>query len=214
MNEYSTISKLVFLIESGEIMPRPPSFDQKQVLESAMQVFWRKGYATTSVKDLTDVTKLQPGSLYGAFKNKRNLFMHSLDYYYENLYKDVEQILKSEMPPLCRIRHFFDHFLNIAKENNESKSCLLVNTLIELSPEDAEIKQRVSAMFKQIEKLFVETLHEAKKDGDLENGLIPETIAKMLMSGIFGIQVYNKMQNDKDDLKQIVNNLLTIIEKS
>lgn len=214
MSEYSTISKLGRLIESGVIMPRPPSYNQQQVLESAMQVFWRKGYATTSVKDLTDVTKLQPGSLYGAFKNKRNLFVHALDYYYEKLYKDIEQILKSEMPPLSRIRCFFNNFLNIVKEDKENKSCLLLNTLIELPSEDTEINLRVSAMFQQIEKLFIETLYEAQKDGTLARGLIPETIAKMLMSGIFGLQVYNKMQNGKDGLKQITNNLLSILEKT
>ena len=195
-------------------MPRPPSYNQQQVLESAMQVFWRKGYATTSVKDLTDVTKLQPGSLYGAFKNKRNLFVHTLDYYYEKLYKDIEQVLKSEMPPLSRIRCFFDYLLNRVEEDRETKSCLLLNTLVELPPEDGEINQRVSAMFQQIEKLFVETLYEAQEDGTLAYGLRPETIAKMLISGIFGLQVYNKMQNGKDDLKQIVNNLLSILEKS
>jgi len=214
LSEYSIISKLYSCHKPGVKMARPPTFDQQQVLENAMQVFWRKGFATTSVKDLTDVTKLQPGSLYGAFKNKRKLFEYALDYYYENLYKTVEEVLRSEAPPLLRIRQFFENFLNLARDDVDNKSCLLVNTLIEVPPEDAEIKQRITNMFEKIEKLFVEVLYEAQDDGSLANGLEPESTAKMIMSGIFGLQVYNKMQNGKDDLRQIVNNLLSVIEKS
>lgn len=55
-------------------MARPQAFDQQQVLQNAMELFWRQGYASTSVRDLTEATRLQPGSLYGAFKSKRQLF--------------------------------------------------------------------------------------------------------------------------------------------
>ena len=194
-------------------MGRPQAFDHEQVLESAMQLFWKQGYATTSVKDLTNATQLQPGSLYAAFKNKRNLFIQSLDHYFEALYEGVYQVLGSEEAPLVRIRQFFDYFLNLRKQDEDMKSCLLVNTLLELPPEDEEINQRVSEMFEQIEQLFVTVLKEAQRNGSLANGARPESIAKMLMSGIFGLQVYNRMQKDKDSLRQIVNNLLSILEK-
>jgi TetR/AcrR family transcriptional repressor of nem operon len=55
-------------------MARPQAFDQQQVLQNAMELFWRQSYASTSIRDLTEATKLQPGSLYGAFKSKWQLF--------------------------------------------------------------------------------------------------------------------------------------------
>jgi len=193
-------------------MGRPQAFNQQLVLQSAMQLFWQNGYATTSIKDLTVATKLQPGSLYAAFKNKRSLFIKSLDYYFETLYEGVNGILASDEPPLLRIRKFFDYFLNLARDDVDQKSCLLVNTLLELPPEDTEINQRVSEMFEQIEQLFVTVLKEAQSNGSLAAGTRPESLAKMLMSGIFGLQVYNRMQRGEDSLRQIVNNLLSILE--
>lgn len=195
-------------------MARPQEFDHQQVLNNAMQVFWRKGFSTTSIKDLSHAMQLQPGSIYGAFKNKRNLFLESLDYYFVNLYEGVSCILDSEDAPLLRIRKFFDYFLNIARDDEELKSCLLVNTLLEIPPEDEEINQRVSVMFQKVEGLFVNVLKEAQQNGSLASGTRPESAAKMLMSGIFGLQVYNRMSKDKDDLKQIVNNLLSVLEKA
>jgi len=195
-------------------MARPQAFNEEDVLEEAMKVFWRQGYANTSVKDLTEVTHLQPGSLYAAFKNKRNLFLLSLDYYFEHLYSALSCILQSEEAPLKRIRQFFDYILNQQNSDKELKSCLLVNTLLEMPAKDSEINQRVSTMFFKIENEFSEVLKLAQKDGSLINGGRPEAIAKMLMSGIFGLQVYNKMNPDQQSLNQIVNNLLANIEKS
>lgn len=195
-------------------MARPQEFNHQQVLNNAMKVFWRKGYSTTSIKDLSSAMQLQPGSIYGAFKNKRNLFLESLDYYFVNLYEGVRSILVTEEAPLLRIRKFFDYFLNIARDDEELKSCLLVNTLLEMPPEDKEINDRVSIMFQKVEELFVKVLVEAQQNGSLASGTRPESAAKMLMSGIFGLQVYNRMRKDKDSLKQIVHNLLSVLEKT
>lgn len=194
-------------------MARPQAFNEKQVLDSVMQLFWRKGYCKSSIKDITDVTRLQPGSLYGAFKSKRNLFLLSLDQYFENLYEEVNSILESDEAPLRRIRLFFDYLLNQKNEDKELKSCFLVNTLLEIPPGDSEINQQISAMFKKIEQLFSNVLTEAQQNGTLATGVRPEAVAKMLMSGIFGLQVYNRMQADQESLRQIVNNLLSILDK-
>ncbi len=194
-------------------MARPITFNQEDVLDSAMQLFWRQGYANTSVKDLSSATHLQPGSLYGAFKNKRNLFLMSLDYYFEHLYTAMRCILQSEEAPLKRIRLFFDFILSQKNEDKDLKSCLLVNTLLEIAPDDSEINHRVSTMFTKIEREFSDVLKLAQTQGTLISGGRPEAIAKMLMSGIFGLQVYNRMNPDKDGLAQIVNNLLANLEK-
>ena len=194
-------------------MSRTPEFDQQSVLHNAMMLFWKKGYGMTSVKDLTEVTSLQPGSLYGAFKNKRNLFLNSLDLYFNNLNADVSCILESDETPLKRIRLFFNHLLNQVELDTDKKSCLLLNTLLELPTDDHEISQRVSSMFNTIEKKFEKVLLEAQREGELAAGIRPESMAKVLMSGIFGLQAYNRLQNNNDSLSQIVNNLLSILEK-
>ena len=141
------------------------------------------------------------------------MFIASLDYYFIELYKGVSCILQSEEKPLRRIRQFFDYVLNQAAEDNENKSCLLVNTLLEIPTEDKEINHRVSEMFQKIEKDICAVLVEAQQDGTLAVGARPESVAKMLLSGIFGLQVYHKIQADQEGLKQIVNNLLSVLEK-
>jgi len=210
---HSITGNIIIKRKAGIVMARPQTYNEEMVLDSAMQLFWLKGFSKTSVKDLTKATKLQPGSIYGAFKNKRNLFLMSLDYYFENLYTSVCTILRSDEEPLKRIRLFFDNLLSQKDEDKSLKSCLLVNTLLEIPPDDYEINSRVSSMFAKIEQEFCVVLKLAQQQGTLVTGGSPETLAKLLMSGIFGLQVYNRMKPDHEGLSQIVNNLLANLEK-
>jgi len=194
-------------------MARPQSYDRDQVLENTMQVFWRKGYARTSVKDLTNATNLQPGSLYGAFNSKRSIFINSVEYYFDELYQDAISIFRSKADPIRRIRQFFDFLIQRISSDVDNKSCMLVNTLLELPAEEDEIRQNVIKMLKLFETEITQLLIESQQKGTLVNGARPEVVAKMLMSSVFGIQVYSHMQPAIEDLRQIVNNLISPIEK-
>jgi len=62
-------------------MPRPREFDIDTALERAMQVFWAKGYESTSLDDLCEATGVGRSSLYSAFNDKRDLYLRALDHY-------------------------------------------------------------------------------------------------------------------------------------
>lgn len=53
---------------------RTAEFDKEFVLRQAMAMFMLHGYAKTSMQKLTQATHLHPGSLYGAFGNKKVFF--------------------------------------------------------------------------------------------------------------------------------------------
>jgi TetR/AcrR family transcriptional repressor of nem operon len=192
-------------------MPRPVEFDREQVLRDAMLQFWRHGYHKTSVRDLTAATRLQPGSLYGAFTNKRTLFLKSLDYYTETLQATVDQVLRSKERPLARIRRFFNLLLDETASDPEEKGCLLVNTLLETPTEEREITQRAAGALAYVEGAFADVLEEAKRSGELPPDADAGALAKMLMTGIFGLRVYAKMQLSQGTLASIAETILSTL---
>ncbi len=195
-------------------MARPQAFEHDQVLTDAMRLFWRQGYNATSIKDLTEATHLQPGSLYAAFKNKRNLFIQSLNHYFNDLHTSVVSLLHSNRPPLQRIHDFFAYLLEQTDRDTESKGCLLVNTLLEIPTDDKEINQRVSNMLQTVEKEFCRVLEEAQLKGDLAPTFKPDELAGMLITGIFGLRVYKRMQPDRQAMQAVVNNLLSVLDNT
>ena len=60
---------------------RNKEFEPDEIADAAMQVFWQKGYAATSVQDLVDGTGLSRSSLYNTFENKHKLYQEALKRY-------------------------------------------------------------------------------------------------------------------------------------
>ena len=60
---------------------RPREFDRDEALESAMRLFWDRGYEATSISDLTRAMRITPPALYGAFGSKKQLFLEAVERY-------------------------------------------------------------------------------------------------------------------------------------
>lgn len=86
-----------------------------------------------------------------------------------------------------------------------------MNTLLEIPTDDAEINQRVSLMLQQVEQSFREVLLEAQQRGELAQDKDPARLARLLINGIFGLRVYNRMQPSAEILKTTVDDLLSML---
>ena len=63
------------------VVGRPRGFDRDTALEAAMFLFWRKGFATTSMNDLCDAMGVGSPSLYAAFGSKEALYLEAVEHY-------------------------------------------------------------------------------------------------------------------------------------
>src|ERR1700684_4023486 len=65
------------------IIGRPREFDRGAALKAAMVLFWRKGFAATSMNDLCDAMDVRSPSLYAAFGSKEALYLEAIQHYVE-----------------------------------------------------------------------------------------------------------------------------------
>src|SRR3984957_9970398 len=63
------------------VIGRPREFDREAALAAAMLVFWRKGFAATSMNDLCDAMGIRSPSLYAAFGSKEALYLEAVEHY-------------------------------------------------------------------------------------------------------------------------------------
>jgi AcrR family transcriptional regulator len=63
------------------VIGRPREFDRNAALEAAMLLFWRKGFAMTSMNDLCEAMGIRSPSLYAAFDSKEALYLEAFDHY-------------------------------------------------------------------------------------------------------------------------------------
>src|ERR1700722_16193519 len=67
------------------VIGRPREFDREAALQAAMIVFWRKGFAGTSMNDLCEAMGIRSPSLYAAFGSKEALYLEAIDRYVQTI---------------------------------------------------------------------------------------------------------------------------------
>jgi AcrR family transcriptional regulator len=189
-------------------MARPRSFDEAQVLAAAREQFWETGYAATSVDDLMKATGLGKGSLYGAFGDKRTLFLRVLDGYATESLAAMAGALTSREPAVKRVSALLRAAAQGAAGDLGARGCLLVNSTAELNRRDPEVQQCARRVYGVIEDLLTECLAEAQGDGDVRSDADPRAQARVLLAVMQGMEFLGKTGMPAAALEQVATTAL------
>jgi TetR/AcrR family transcriptional regulator, copper-responsive repressor len=129
-------------------MGRPKKFDRETVLQKALPVFWRCGFADASLHELEEATGVNKSGLYSEFKDKQDLFVQSLRYYLDNV--NFTGALTAEPLGWNNIEKFLKAG---ARSTDGPKGCFAVNSMREsaiLPPAATDIIVRSRSRLKQL----------------------------------------------------------------
>ena len=192
-------------------MARPRAFNEEEVIDKAVEVFWAKGYEATSMQDLMDAMGIQRGSLYGTFGGTQNLFLKSLKRYSVTVVKKLLEILESKPSAVESIELFFSQLVEHLLTAGELRSCLVTNSAIERGLRDEETKQLVLQLLNALENGFYKTLLRAKENGELSTDLDLKVVANYLTSSMQGLLVMGKVCSERSVLEGINRMTLSIL---
>ena len=192
-------------------MARPKAFNEEEVIDKAVEIFWAKGYEATSMQDLIDAMGIQRGSLYGAFGSKQQLFLKSLKRYSVTVVKKLLEILESKPSAIESIELFFSQLVEHLLTAGELRSCLVTNSAIERGLRDDETRQLVLKLLNALEDGFYKTLLRAKENGELSTELDLKVVANYLTSSMQGLLVMGKVCSERSVLEGINQMTLSIL---
>ncbi len=169
-------------------MGRPLEFNKQDALEKAMQVFWKQGYEATSMQDLEQAMQLRRASIYGAFGNKRDLFLQVLDLYYQNI-EEMKQGFVSAPTPLQGVLQYLKYVIDESVSDMQGYCCLTINTLVEMSSRDRELVEKANELFLAMIAVFHEALVKAQQQGEIDAQHDPQQLAQFIMTVVSGMRV-------------------------
>ncbi|NND50580.1 MAG: TetR/AcrR family transcriptional regulator [Rhizobiales bacterium] len=173
-------------------MPWETAYDRTEVLSRAMHVFWAHGYEATSMADLVTATGINRGSIYAAFDGKRSLFIEVLRHYDQiHRHGHLSHIAQS-YPPRQAIIAAFEGAARNTGCGDTPGGCLMVNTVLELSPHDAEIRQLTDDCLGEVEAFFFSMIKAAKREGTIRSSLPSRARAKALLGLFLGLRVLTR----------------------
>jgi len=177
-------------------MARPRQFDEQQVLERLMQVFWEKGYAAASMQDLVAASGLLKGSLYGAFGDKRALYLAALAHYDRTRIQGGIDMLYGEGSAAKKIAALFDKVIESVDDGVFAGGCLLCNASLEIAAADRRIGREIEKMIGRLQRAVTAAVR-----ANAENETEAEELAAFIVSAYFGSRVLAKSGSPVDMIR-------------
>jgi TetR/AcrR family transcriptional repressor of nem operon len=191
-------------------MPRPRKFDEHEVLDACIDTFVQNGYTGTSMSMIMEVSGLQKGSIYAAFKSKETLFLKCLERYMELNYKKMRKKLDDEVPPMDAIESYiYDQILPQAGEKRQAQGSLIVNTMIENEPAIPELQVLLLTINQRLSDAMANVVRQAQGEGHIRIDMDAEDIANQIQIFICGMQPYLRCGLPETDIKDKTRLFLT-----
>lgn len=184
-------------------MPWAKKFKNDEVLEKAMHAFWARGYEATSIQDLTSCMGINRGSIYAAFKDKRNLFLLALEYYETHYRRAFLADLKRDHSPREAITTLFNKVVDTALNDKKRSGCLLVNTATEMSAHDEIIAEAVAKGLSETEDFFRQSIERGKSGGEIPRHVDAQEAASALLGLLTGLRVLARSRAERKVLEPI-----------
>jgi len=195
-------------------MPRVKLFNEDEVLQKAIELFWRKGFNDTSMQDLVDYLGINRGSLYDTFGGKKELFIKAFNNYKEINNKTMIAFLAHQELVVEGLFKFFELPIDAAvcKESKIVRGCLAVNTTTELLPQDQDIHAILKQNKEELEEALYQHLQRGVANGEIAKDKDLKSIASLAYALLNGVLVIAKVNPDKKYLMNIIRTGLSVLK--
>jgi TetR/AcrR family transcriptional repressor of nem operon len=189
-------------------------FDEDEVLEKICHIFWRKGYAATSLNDIIEATGVKRQSLYNAFGNKDDMFLQSFERYLGMINDTVFRIIEAGDGHLSdNVRKILTAFTRVVVDQNSPAGCFITNTAVEFGYRRREkITSRLRKHFHGIEDKIYKMLKTAKSNGTLAKDRDPRGIAQFLVASVTSIAVMYRINKKQRFANNVLNEILRVLD--
>lgn len=160
---------------------RPRQFDENEILDRAVDVFWCRGANGATTRFLESDLGLTQSSIYNAFGSKNELMLRAIDRYNERLDRDVVAPLDTDAAGEAELLDFVDDVLEWITEPAHP-GCLLLNTLGQLGSVDDALVERARGYRQRVRSVLARALDQAGVDN-------ADSRAELVLGGLMGLNI-------------------------
>ncbi len=187
----------------GENMARSKTFVREDVLDAAMQVFWRKGYRATSIQNLVEAMGINRGSLYDTFGDKARLFDQvMIRYISASPTQRLAELAETGLPREA-IERLFADLVEVGATDRNRRGCLVTNTATELTGREEGVAERIGAVFDRLEDSLVRLIEQGQETGEISPWRESRALARLLVACVQGLRVISKVKPERAALQDV-----------
>jgi AcrR family transcriptional regulator len=191
---------------------RPRAYQPEVALGKALDLFRKDGFAATSLDDLSAATGMNRPSLYGAFGDKRELYIKSYQRYREDARNAMQDIFRVPSPIRKRLERIYAIALDIYLSGESGpRGCFTVMTAASEAVSDPDIRAMVLEGFVELDKAFAACFRLAKEQGELPESADPAVLAQLASATIHTIAIRARAQVPRRELEAIVRGAIDVM---
>ena len=191
---------------------RPRAYEPDVALGKALDLFRTQGFAATSLDDLSEATGMNRPSLYGAFGDKRELYIKSYQRYREEGRARMVEIFRAEMPLRQRLERIFASALNMYLSGDTGpRGCFTVVTAASEAVSDPEIRAMVQEGLTELDKAFANCFRRAREKGELPETADPTVLAQLASATVHSIAIRARARVPRKELEAIVKGAIDVM---
>ncbi len=182
---------------------RPRAYQPEIALGKALDLFRKDGFAATSLDDLSAATGMNRPSLYGAFGDKRELYIKSYARYRADARAAMLDIFRDEQPIRQRLQRIYAVALD--------SGCFTVMTAASEAVADPEIRAMVLEGFSELDKAFAACFRVAQEKGELMPSADPVVLSQLASATIHTIAIRARAHVPRKELEAIVKGAIEVM---
>ena len=192
--------ELIGSVKYDRGMARPRKFSREGVLEKALPVFWKHGFADASLQELEKATGVNKSGLYSEFSGKEDLFLESLRFYLDRL------------PPLSLLTveplgwDNIEQFLKLGPRTTEGqRGCFAVSSMRELAILPPAAIEMLGQGRVQLKQLIAQNIEAEKPKADVND------LASIVLTFFTGLSVEQNLKPSRAATGRKVDNLIRVL---
>jgi AcrR family transcriptional regulator len=190
---------------------RPRAYQPEIALGKALEQFRKSGFAATSLDDLSAATGMNRPSLYGAFGDKRELYIKSYQRYRDDARAAMIDIFRDQMPIRKRLQRIYAVALDIYLSGETPRGCFTVMTAASEAVADPGIRAMVLEGFAELDKAFAGCFRRAKEKGELPASADPLVLSQLASATIHTIAIRARAGVSRRELEAIVRGAIDVM---
>ncbi|WP_443947533.1 TetR/AcrR family transcriptional regulator [Pedobacter sp. AW1-32] len=182
------------------------------IIEQTAAIFNKKGYAGTSMNDLTAATGLTKGSIYGNFANKDEVALAAFDYNHQQMVMRISAAMAKQKSITDKLMVYMNMYTDYLQDSKLSGGCPVLNTAVDADDTHPTLREKaiyaVNSWKQAISRLVIEGQH----NGEIRNALLPEQVALTIIAMIEGAVMIARLTNSRANWDLIMDSLKNYIE--
>ncbi|MFY0653297.1 MAG: TetR/AcrR family transcriptional regulator [Cyclobacteriaceae bacterium] len=191
-------------------MPQVLDKSYDELVQKAQKLFWIEGYKGVKSQKLAEYLGVSATIIYNKY-TKEKLFMDSIKYYINTYSDPFLTHLRESSGGIESLRGFFYKLIDALLDKTFPRSCLMVNTVVEMRNENQEIIKLYQRYFDALINSYRVVLDKAIEQGQIKHPEKKEEYAEFLLGIIFSLSILYKI-NDKESLQEFIDDRLSFIE--